>query len=157
MCYQASALIQTILFKLPKKVSYNYFPYCIYTNPEIAHVGICVADAKKKGLTILSLKYEENDRAIATSNELGLIQVSTDKRGYIYGVTIIGANAGELITQWTILMSNKKIKAYGLNDCTLLTLSELNKRIAEVFIHKIIFQSIVKALMKISKNNPNSY
>lgn len=152
--YQASALIQTILFKLPKKVSYNYFPYCIYTNPEIAHVGICVADAKKQGLTILSLKYEGNDRAIATANELGLIQVSTDKRGYIYGVTIIGANAGELITQWTILMSNKKkLKHMASTIVPYPTLSELNKRVAGSFYTPKLFskkvQSIVKVLMKI--------
>ena len=152
--YQASALIQTILFKLPKKVSYHCFPYCIYTNPEIAHVGIRIAEAKKKGLIILSLKYEENDRAIAGANESGLIQVSTDKRGYIYGVTIIGVNAGELITQWTILMSNKKkLKHMASTIIPYPTLSELNKRIAGSFYTPKLFsnkiRTVVKVLMKV--------
>ncbi len=145
--YQAGIVIQNILFKLPAKVSYKAFPWSIYTTPEIAHVGMSMSDAEEQqGTKILEISYEDNDRAQAGLATDGLVKIAVDKKGYILGATIVGENAGDLITQWIIAINNKlKIKAMASHIVAYPSLSELNKRVAGSYFTPTLYSEKVKS------------
>jgi pyruvate/2-oxoglutarate dehydrogenase complex dihydrolipoamide dehydrogenase (E3) component len=131
--YHAGIVIRRALFRLPAKVDTRIIPWVTFTDPELAHVGLSEAEAKKKAGTINVLRwpYHENDRAQAERETVGQIKVVTAKNGRILGATIVGAEAGELIQMWALAVSQKmKIKAMIGWISPYPTLSEINKRVA---------------------------
>ena len=103
----ARIVIQNALFWGRKKLSALTIPWCTYTDPEIAHVGIYEEDARKQGIEVdtFTRPLEEVDRAIVDGEEDGLVKVhvkkGTDK---ILGATIIARHAGEMISEITVAM-----------------------------------------------------
>ena len=106
----AQILIQNTLFPHPfglGRASTNslIIPWCTYTEPEIAHVGIYAADAEAKGVEIdtFTFKFDEVDRAILDGEDEGFARVhvrrGTDK---ILGATIVAAHAGDMISELTL-------------------------------------------------------
>lgn len=151
--YHAGIVIQNILFKLPTKVDYSSFPWVIYTTPELVHTGMSIKEAKAQGASILQLSYTDNDRAQAGLHTNGMIKVAVGKKGVILGATIVGENAGELITQWTMAIKHKlKIKQMAGHIVPYPTLSELNKRIASSYFTPMLYstktQKLVQWLMR---------
>src|SRR5262249_28019546 len=92
------------LFRLRAEVRYNAVPWVTFTDPELAHVGLHDEQAKQQGhrIRVLRWPYRENDRAQAERATQGHVKVVTTRRGRILGATIVGAQAGELITPWTL-------------------------------------------------------
>ncbi|MDE4974250.1 dihydrolipoamide dehydrogenase, partial [Francisella tularensis subsp. holarctica] len=80
---------QNILFKLPIKVDYNSLPWSLYTSPDVAHVGQNIAQTQTHGAQILKLSYQNNDRAVASLETHGLIQVARNTKGYIRGAPLV--------------------------------------------------------------------
>ena len=131
--YHAGIVIRRALFRLPAKVDSSIVPWVTFTDPELAHVGLSEADAIKKHgkVSVLRWPYHENDRAQAERETVGHIKVVTAKNGRILGATIVGAQAGELISMWSLAISQKmKIKAMTGWISPYPTLSEINKRAA---------------------------
>jgi pyruvate/2-oxoglutarate dehydrogenase complex dihydrolipoamide dehydrogenase (E3) component len=131
--YHAGLVIRNALFRLPVDATRGVIPWATFTDPELAHVGLREQDARQRHGTIRVLRwpYQENDRAQAERETRGHIKVVTDRRGRILGATIVGAQAGELITTWTLAI------ARGLKVGALLgvvipypTLAEVGKRAA---------------------------
>jgi len=106
----AQIVIQNALFGGRKKLSALNMPWCTYTHPEIAHVGMYQHQAKEQGIATDSYKFEmaENDRAIAEGEAEGFVKVvvkkGTDK---ILGATIVAAHAGEMINEISVAMAAK--------------------------------------------------
>jgi len=111
--YHAGLVLKALLFRLPAK-DRALVPRAVYTDPELAHVGLTEAEASKhrRKLTILRWPYAENDRARAERKTEGHIKVVAARNGDILGVTIAGANAAELIGTWGLALS----KGLGLDD-----------------------------------------
>jgi pyruvate/2-oxoglutarate dehydrogenase complex dihydrolipoamide dehydrogenase (E3) component len=102
----------------------------------LAHVGLSEDEARAHAKTIRVLRwpYHENDRAQAERETMGHIKVVTDKKGRILGATIVGAAAGELITAWTLAISQRlNIRAFAGIVVPYPTLSEIGKRAAISF------------------------
>jgi pyruvate/2-oxoglutarate dehydrogenase complex dihydrolipoamide dehydrogenase (E3) component len=108
----AQIVIQNALFPHPLGVGYAdveslNMPWCTFTEPEVAHVGLHEKDAKEKGLDVETYTYklDEVDRAILDGEEEGFarvhIQKGTDK---ILGATIVAAHAGDLINEFSVAM-----------------------------------------------------
>lgn len=108
----AQIVIQNALFPHPLGLGYAsmnslVMPWCTFTEPEIAHVGLYEAEAQADGLEVETYTYHLNevDRAILDGQEDGFarihIQKGTDK---IVGATIVAAHAGEMIGEWSVLM-----------------------------------------------------
>jgi pyruvate/2-oxoglutarate dehydrogenase complex dihydrolipoamide dehydrogenase (E3) component len=108
----AQIVIQNALFPHPVGLGYAtadslVMPWCTFTEPEIAHVGMYEADAKKKEIEVetYTFKLDEVDRAILDGEEEGFARVhirkGTDK---ILGATIVAARAGEMINEFSVLM-----------------------------------------------------
>jgi len=149
--YQAGIIIRNILFKLPAKVDYSAVPWVTYTDPELAHVGLSEADAKKQGTEVRILKwsFEENDRAQAERRTEGLVKVVTTPKGLILGASIVGLHAGELIQPWILAVSQKlKIGAMASMIAPYPTLAEVNKRVAGSFYTDKLFSSGTKKVVR---------
>jgi pyruvate/2-oxoglutarate dehydrogenase complex dihydrolipoamide dehydrogenase (E3) component len=132
--YHAGLVIRHALFRLPVKARTDIIPWVTYTDPEMAHVGLTEADARKAhGDTIRVLRwpFHDNDRAVAEGKTKGLVKIVTLKNGRIIGASIVGANAGDLIAMWTLAITGKqKISAIANMVLPYPTLGEAGKRAA---------------------------
>ena len=103
----ARIVIQNALFWGRKKLSALTVPWCTFTDPEIAHVGMYLHDAEQKGIEVdtFTEHFADLDRAMADGEEEGLVKVhvrkGTDK---ILGCTIVARHAGEMISEVTLAM-----------------------------------------------------
>jgi pyruvate/2-oxoglutarate dehydrogenase complex dihydrolipoamide dehydrogenase (E3) component len=107
--FMARIVIQNALFRGRKKFSKLTIPWCTYTTPEIAHVGLYAPDAEAQGLAIDTYTQElsDVDRAILESEDAGFVRVHTKKgTGKILGATIVAQNAGDLICEMTLALAN---------------------------------------------------
>ncbi len=106
----ARLVIQNALFFGRKKVSALTIPWCTYTDPEMAHVGINEAEAARQGLPIQTFvkPLSEVDRAVVDGEDEGLVKIhvrhGTDR---ILGATIVARHAGEMISEVTLAMVGK--------------------------------------------------
>ena len=108
----AQIVIQNALFPHPfglGKASTDslVIPWCTYTEPEIAHVGMYEADARAQGIEveIFTQPLAEVDRAVLDGEDAGfarvLVRKGTDR---ILGATVVAADAGNLISEVTVAM-----------------------------------------------------
>ena len=100
------------------KAKYNAVPWAIFTNPEVARVGISEEEAKVRNVNYEVTRYDldQLDRALADQEAHGFIKVLTAPgKDKILGVTIVGYHAGELINEFVFAMTHgmglKKISA----------------------------------------------
>ncbi|MDP2298403.1 MAG: FAD-dependent oxidoreductase [Pseudolabrys sp.] len=131
--YHAGLVIRNALFRLPVKVNNDVIPWVTYTEPELAQTGLSEAEARKRGyrIRILRWPYHDNDRAQTEGTTHGHIKVITTAKGAILGATIVGAQAGELITTWTLAIAQKlNIRVMTGVVLPYPTLSEIGKRAA---------------------------
>ena len=94
---------------MKKKASALTIPWCTYTDPEIAHVGMYKQDAEAKGIRVRTFVQElrEVDRAILDGGDDGFVKVHVRKgKDEIVGATIVAAHAGEMISEVTVAMTN---------------------------------------------------
>jgi pyruvate/2-oxoglutarate dehydrogenase complex dihydrolipoamide dehydrogenase (E3) component/uncharacterized membrane protein YdjX (TVP38/TMEM64 family) len=96
------------------RVDYSVIPWCTFTDPEVARVGVNEQEATQKGLDFEVTRYgiDDLDRAIADEAARGFVKVIT-RRGSdrILGVTIVGEHAGDLIAEFVSAMRH----GLGLN------------------------------------------
>lgn len=108
--FMARAVIQNALFFGRKRWTDLVIPWCTYTAPEIAHVGLSQHQAKEQGEAIDTYvqHFAEVDRAILAGETHGFVKVhvkkGTDK---ILGATIVAPHAGEMISEITLAMTHK--------------------------------------------------
>ena len=143
--YEAGVVIRSVLFGLPAKARYDHIPRVTYTDPELAQVGLTEAEARAAHgdrLEIVTESYAGNDRAIATRRTEGRIKLMAVK-GRPVGVSIVGAEAGELIALWALALS----RGLSLKDVAGMvapypTLGELGKRAAGTYFSPKLFDNI---------------
>ena len=108
----AQIVIQNALFPHPLGLGMAsteslIIPWCTYTEPEIAHVGMYATDAETKKIEIetFTQTFDEVDRAILDGEDEGFAKVHV-KRGTdeIVGATIVGSDAGNMISEVTVAM-----------------------------------------------------
>ena len=108
----AQIVIQNALFPHPLNLGYAnvdalVMPWCTFTEPEVAHVGMYEKEAKEKGIEVETYTYklDEVDRAILDGEDEGFARVhmkkGTDK---ILGATIVAAHAGDMIGEFSVAM-----------------------------------------------------
>jgi len=96
--YQADVCISNILQERAKKSDLRAFPWVIFTEPEIAHVGISEAQAIKESIPHTVLKVNATlDRFVAEGNTTGLLKVIISADDLVIGADAIGPHAGEWI------------------------------------------------------------
>lgn len=106
----AQIVVQNALFKGNKKLSSLIMPWCTYTDPEIAHVGMYEVDAVAQKIEVDFFKFDmaDNDRALADREALGFVKIMVKKgTDTILGATIVSTHAGEMINEITTAMVGK--------------------------------------------------
>lgn len=106
---QAAMVIHNSLFLRTKNCDSLVVPWCTYTDPEVAHVGRYPDEyaGRRKGTDTYSASFEDNDRAVLDGESAGLIEIYT-RQGIdrIVGATIVGRNAGEIISELTLAINS---------------------------------------------------
>jgi pyruvate/2-oxoglutarate dehydrogenase complex dihydrolipoamide dehydrogenase (E3) component len=101
----ARIAVQNALFTGRERLSALTIPWCTYTDPEIAHVGLYVRQARERGIPVktFTIPMHDVDRAIADDEEVGFVKINvkegTDR---ILGATIVARHAGEMISEITL-------------------------------------------------------
>ncbi|PYJ84240.1 MAG: FAD-containing oxidoreductase [Verrucomicrobia bacterium] len=106
----ARIVIQNALFLGRKKLSMLTMPWCTYTDPEVAHVGLSEREARERGVALDSFvkRMSEVDRAIADGETEGFVKVHTRKgSAQLLGATIVARHAGEMIGEIALAMAGK--------------------------------------------------
>lgn len=138
----AQIVIQNALFPHPFGLAYAsvdslIMPWCTFTEPEIAHVGLYEAEAKAKGLEVetYTVKLDEVDRAILDGEEEGFARVHIQKGSdKILGATIVAAHAGDMINEFSVLMkAGGGVKAIAGTIHPYPTQAEVNKRVVNLW------------------------
>ncbi len=108
---QARVVIRNILMPfqaLRQKVDYSVVPWCTYTSPEVARVGLSETEAgeQKIAYDLFTQPLDDMDRAIVESEEAGFAKVLTEKGSdKILGVTLVSEHAGDLLHEFVLAMS----------------------------------------------------
>jgi pyruvate/2-oxoglutarate dehydrogenase complex dihydrolipoamide dehydrogenase (E3) component len=137
--YHAGLVIRNALFRLPARVNNDAVPWVTFTEPELAHAGLTEAQARARRIKfrVARWPYHDNDRAQIERETHGHIKVITTRKGKIVGVSIVGAQAGELIGVWALAIA-RGLNIRALTDVVLPypTFGELGKRVAiDFFAH----------------------
>jgi pyruvate/2-oxoglutarate dehydrogenase complex dihydrolipoamide dehydrogenase (E3) component len=106
--FQARVVIQNALFLGRARASRLVVPWCTYTDPEVAHVGLDEAQARERGITVRTFVQElhDVDRAVLDGETDGFVKVhiraGTDT---IVGATIVARHAGEMLPELTMAIT----------------------------------------------------
>lgn len=149
--YEGGIVISNAIFRLPRKVDYTFMPWCTYTDPELAHIGMNETEAKKAGIaySIWSESFADNDRSLAEGQRIGKIKMILDKNESPIGVQILGPHAGDLISEWVAALNGKvKLATLAAAVHPYPTLGEINKRVAGNFFSTKLFSEKVQKGLK---------
>jgi pyruvate/2-oxoglutarate dehydrogenase complex dihydrolipoamide dehydrogenase (E3) component len=106
--FAARTVIQNALFLGRKKLSALTIPWCTYTDPEIAHVGLSERQAAERGVAIDTYlrPFAEVDRAVIDGEDEGFVKVHA-RRGTdrVVGATIVARHAGDMIGELTLAIT----------------------------------------------------
>jgi pyruvate/2-oxoglutarate dehydrogenase complex dihydrolipoamide dehydrogenase (E3) component len=129
--YQAGLVVRNALFRMPIRFDGSTVPRATYTEPELAQAGLTEAQAAGMKIRIARWPYNDNDRAHTERDTRGHIKIITTAKGKIVGVTIVGAQASELIGVWALaIRQGLNIRAFADIVLPYPTLSEIGKRAA---------------------------
>lgn len=149
--YEGGIVISNAIFHLPRKVDYTFLPWCTYTDPELASIGMNEKAATAAGIkySVWTEAFKDNDRSLAEGEKIGKIKMILDKDEKPLGVQILGPRAGELLNEWVAVL-NGKVKLSSLASAVhpYPTLGEINKRVAGAYFSPKIFSDKVKKGLK---------
>ena len=154
----AQIVIQNALFPHPFGLGYAtvdslIMPWCTFTEPEVAHVGMYEQDAKDKGIEVetYTFKLDEVDRAILDGEDEGFARVHIQKGSdTILGATIVAAHAGEMIGEFSVLMKGGGgAKAIAGTIHPYPTQAEVNKKVVNLWRKAHFTQATRNRLMKL--------
>jgi len=106
----ARMAVQNALFWGKKRLSALTIPWCTYTDPEIAHVGLYEAEARARGIATdtYTVSLDEVDRAVADGETDGFVKVLVKKKtDHLLGATIVAVHAGDLISELAVAMAGR--------------------------------------------------
>ncbi len=149
--YEGGIVVSNAIFHLPRKADYTFFPWCTYTDPELAGIGMNEKTAEQAGMeyTVFTEAFQDNDRSLAEGERAGKIKMLLDANEKPLGVQIFGPQAGELLSEWVAVL-NGKVRLSTLASAVhpYPTLGEINKRVAGAYLSPKIFSDKVRKGLK---------
>lgn len=149
--YEGGIVLSNAILHLPRKTDYTFLPWCTYTDPELASVGMNEKRVRETGIeySLWTEEFRANDRSLAEGEETGKIKMLLDKKDNPLGVQILGPRAGELVSEWVaVLNGGVKLSALAGAVHPYPTLAEINKKIAGNYFSGKIFSEKVKKTLK---------
>jgi pyruvate/2-oxoglutarate dehydrogenase complex dihydrolipoamide dehydrogenase (E3) component len=149
--YEGGIVVSNAIFHLPRRTNYTFLPWCTYTDPELASVGMNEKRAGEAGIeySLWTEPFKSNDRSLAEGEQAGTIKLLLDKSERPLGVQILGPQAGELVSEWVAVLNGKvKLSTLAAAVHPYPTLGEINKRVAGALLSKKIFSERVRKGLK---------
>ncbi len=149
--YEGGVVLNNAILHLPKKTDYTNLPWCTFTDPELASIGMNEKRATEAGIeySVWKEEFKANDRSLAEGEETGVIKLLINSKGKPIGAQILGPHAGDLLSEWVAVM-NGGIKLSTLASAVhpYPTLGEINKRVVGTYFSGKIFSDKVKKTLK---------
>ncbi|MFQ5841283.1 MAG: dihydrolipoyl dehydrogenase family protein [Thermodesulfobacteriota bacterium] len=149
--YEGGIVISNAIFHLPRKTDYTFLPWCTYTDPELASIGMNEKMAQAAGIaySVWTEQFKDNDRSLAEGEQVGKIKMLLDEKERPIGIQILGPRAGDLVSEWVAIV-NGRVKLSTLASAVhpYPTLGEINKRVAGTFLSGKIFSEKVRKGLK---------
>jgi pyruvate/2-oxoglutarate dehydrogenase complex dihydrolipoamide dehydrogenase (E3) component len=145
--YEGGIVVSNAIFHLPRKAYYTFLPWCTYTDPELASIGMNEKRAKEAGIeySVWTEEFKDNDRSLAEGNQVGKIKMLLDEKERPIGIQILGPRAGDLVSEWVAALNGKvKLSTMASAVHPYPTLGEINKRVTGSFLSSKIFSEKVK-------------
>jgi pyruvate/2-oxoglutarate dehydrogenase complex dihydrolipoamide dehydrogenase (E3) component len=149
--YMGSIVVSNAVFHLPRKANFTWLPWCTYTDPPLASIGMNEKAARAAGIdcNLWTEEFQGNDRSLAEGDGPGKIKMLLDSGGKPIGVQILGPNAGDLLAEWVAVLNGKvKLSTLAAAVHPYPTLAEINKRVAGNFFSEKIFSEKVRKGLK---------
>jgi pyruvate/2-oxoglutarate dehydrogenase complex dihydrolipoamide dehydrogenase (E3) component len=108
--HMAKVAVTNALLRVRMKMDTVNVPWCTFTDPELAHVGASEIELKKRKqrYAVYRFPFSKIDRAVTDRETTGMVKVFARKlNGRIYGASILGAHAGDMIGEFALAMRNK--------------------------------------------------
>ena len=153
--YEGGVVVTNAVFHLPRKVDYTYLPWCTYTDPELASIGMNEKAAQDAGIkySVWAEDFRGNDRSLAEGEATGKIKMLLDEKEKPIGVQILGPRAGDLLAEWVAVFNGKTaLSTLASAVHPYPTLGEINKKVAGTFLSTKIFSEPVKKGLKLFFN-----
>ena len=154
--HHAGIVVRRALFRLPARVRAT-MPRVIYTDPELAQVGLTETEARAAGHGVQVVRWSlaENDRARTDRRSEGLVKLVIGRRGRILGAGIAAPHAGEMIGAWTLAIDrNIPLGAMADSIVAYPTLAEAGKRAASGYFQPKLFSQLTMKLVGLLKRLP---
>jgi pyruvate/2-oxoglutarate dehydrogenase complex dihydrolipoamide dehydrogenase (E3) component len=149
--YEGGIVVTNAVFRLPRKVDYTFLPWCTYTEPELASIGMNETAAREKGIayTVIQESFKDNDRSLAEAETVGSVKMLLDGKEKPIGVQILGPRAGDLVAEWAAVLNGKvKLSTLAAAVHPYPTLAEINKKVAGSYLSPKIFSETVQKGLK---------
>ncbi|PWB46074.1 MAG: pyridine nucleotide-disulfide oxidoreductase [Candidatus Methylomirabilota bacterium] len=104
--YQARLVVRNALFPFKSRADYSAVPWCTFTDPEVARVGLTEAEAREQfgNVKVYRYRFGDLDRALCDGEAMGLTKLVCTPKGKIVGAHILGPQAGDLIQEVILAM-----------------------------------------------------
>jgi pyruvate/2-oxoglutarate dehydrogenase complex dihydrolipoamide dehydrogenase (E3) component len=145
--YEGGIVLGNAVLHLPRKVDYTYLPWCTFTDPALASIGMNEKRAAAAGIrySVWTEEFRTNDRSLAEGEETGSIKMLLGEKERPIGIQILGPHAGDLISEWVAAMNGGvRLSKIASAVHPYPTLAEINKKVVTSFYSGKIFSEKVK-------------
>jgi pyruvate/2-oxoglutarate dehydrogenase complex dihydrolipoamide dehydrogenase (E3) component len=149
--YEGGIVLSNSIFHLPRQVDYTFLPWCTYTDPELASIGMNERAAASADIkySVWTEEFKDNDRSLAEGEQIGKIKMILDEKERPLGVQILGPHAGDLVSEWVAIMNGgTKLSTLASAVHPYPTLGEINKKVAGTFLSRKLFSEKVRKGLK---------
>ena len=132
--HHAGIVLRHAIFRMRWAKPSPVVPWCTYTDPELARVGLSETEAGERSVAhrVYRFAFDDIDRARAEGETEGFAKIVTDPGGKLLGAAIVGPRAGELIAEYVLAVA-KGMSASDLAGVihAYPTLAQINRRVAD--------------------------
>ncbi len=150
--YEAGIVLSNEILHVPSKANYSSIGWTLFTEPELASIGLNEKTAKKNKIkhTVIKSTFKAQDRALTESATSGFIKILLDKKGKILGCQIINPRAGEMIREWQLAMAqNISLSKIARSTFIYPTFGEISKWAPGSHLAKSLFSNKVRKLLRL--------
>jgi pyruvate/2-oxoglutarate dehydrogenase complex dihydrolipoamide dehydrogenase (E3) component len=146
-------MLSLINSMIPFRLKYtNYVvPWSVFTEPEVAQAGMTEDQLKKRGIKyeIIKVNYGDYGRTITDEKPVGFVKAAVSPFGKIYGVSIVGESASEIIHEYILaIQKNIRLHSIMLMQHVFPSIALLNKRIAEEWMMRKMNNGFIRRICR---------
>jgi pyruvate/2-oxoglutarate dehydrogenase complex dihydrolipoamide dehydrogenase (E3) component len=104
--HMSKVAVTNAILRWPKRLDERHVVWSTFTDPELAHLGESETQLRERNAryTVLRFPFEKLDRAVTDAETVGEVKVFAGASGRILGASIVGASAGEMISEYALAM-----------------------------------------------------